>query len=189
MQTCNVRIVSNNPLKGFPFKVVAKDGDGKVQGLRAVVTEKSDGTQDFTITYKSAQAERIIGMQSSGKQLVRFMTYWKRDFSVVCRKAKDGGVYSKGRMTKDGFVIGGTYKYWVETVNGQEILCRSNEPDVSGSRRDYFSREVVGTWTKNNVPVLFPLPETMNKKSGLVYRTNGTNDLLSEARRLGWLQD
>ena len=75
MQECVVRIVSNNALKGFPFKVVAKDGDGRVQGLRAVVTEKSDGTQDITITYKSAQAERIIGMQSSGKQLVRFMTY------------------------------------------------------------------------------------------------------------------
>jgi len=189
MQTCNVRIVSNNPLKGFPFKVVAKDSDNKIQGLRAVVTENYDGTQTYTVTYKSAQAERIIGMQSSGKQLVKFMTYWKRDFSVICRKAKDGGVYSKGRLTKDGFVIGGTYKYWVEVVNGQEILCRSNEPDVSGSRRDYFEREVVGTWTKNNVPVLFPLPETMNKRSGLVYRTNGTNDLLSEARRLGWLQD
>ena len=185
MQTCNVRIVSNNPLKGFPFKVIAKDSDNKIQGLRAVVTEKSDGTQDVTITYKSAQAERIIGMQSSGKQLVRFMTFWKKDFSKVTKTAKEGGVYSKGRLNKQGHVIGGTYAYWVE----DNILYRSNYPDVKGSRRALFEREVVGTWTKNNVPVLFPLPETMNKKSGLVYRTNGTNDLLSEARRLGWRQD
>lgn len=185
MQTCDLRVVSNNPEKGFPFRVVSKDGDGKIQGLRAVITENTDGAQKITITYKSAQAERIIGMQSSGKQLVKFMTFWKKDFSKVIRKASEGGVYSKGRMTKCGHVIGGTYAYWEE--NG--ILYRSNYPDVKGSRRDLFEKEPVGTWTANGVPVLYPLPETMKKGSGFVYRTTGTNDLLSEARRHGWLQD
>lgn len=185
MQTCNVRIVSNNAVKGFPFRVIAKDSDGKIQGLRAVITEDSDGMQKYTVTYKSAQSERIIGMQSSGKQLVKFMTYWKKDFAVICKTAKEGGVYSKGRLNKQGHVIGGTYAYWIEG----DVLYRSNYPDVKGSRRELFEKEAVGTWTANNVPVLYPLPETMKKSSGLVYRTEGTNSLLSEARRLGWLQD
>lgn len=185
MQQCNIRIVSNRAESGFPFRVLAKDSDGKIQGLRAVITEDSDGVQKITITYKSAQAERIIGMQSSGKQLVKFMTYWKKNFSKVTKTAKEGGVYSKGRLNKQGHVIGGTYAYWVEG----DILYRSNYPDVKGSRRDLFEKEAVGTWTANGVPVLYPLPETMKKSSGFVYRTAGTNDLLSEARRHGWLQD
>lgn len=185
MQTCQVKIVSNHAEKGFPFRVIAKDSDGKIQGLRAVITEDSDGMQKYTVTYKSAQSERIIGMQSSGKQLVKFMTFWKKDFSKVIRKASEGGVYSKGRLAKNGHVIGGTYAYWVEG----NVLYRSNYPDVKGSRRGLFEKEAVGTWTANNVPVLYPLPETMKKSSGLVYRTEGTNDLLSEARRHGWLQD
>lgn len=201
MQTCRLEIVRNDALRGFPFRVLSKDGDGKIQGLRAVLTRDTLTDEErVTVTYKTPQAERIIGMQSATKKLVQFCTYYGRMIfradevaeEYITTPLKDGGLYKTSRRNKRGHVVGGTYAYWLEG----ETLYRSNYPDIKGSRRlderkepKLIEREPVCTWTRNGVPVMYPLPETMKKGSGFVYQTAGTNNLLSEARRLGWLQD
>ena len=202
MQECRLQIISNDALKGFPFRVLSKDSDGKIQGLRAVVTRDPITEEEkITITYKTAQSERIIGMQSSSKKLVQFCTYyWKMSAKgdtlaeeYITTPLCEGGLYKTSRRNKKGHIVGGTYAYWLEEDG---VLYRSNYPDIKGSRRQdknglpvLIEREPVCSWTKNGVPVLYPLPEVIRKGSGFVYQTNGTNNLLSEARRLGWLQD
>ncbi len=202
MQECRLEIIRNDALRGFPFRVLSKDGDGKIQGLRAVLTRDTLTNEErVTVTYKTQQAERIIGMQSATKKLVQFCTYYGRMIlradetaeEYITTPLKDGGFYKTSRRNKRGHIVGGTYAYWLESDG---VLYRSNYPDVGGSRRKtadgqplLVEREPVCCWTKNGVPVLYPLPENMKKGSGFVYQTNGTNNLLSEARRLGWLQD
>ena len=200
MQTNVLKIVSNEAYKGFPFTVAISGGNGQVIGLRAVMSEDENGEQKLTITYKTPMAERVIGMQSGSKKLVQFCTYFSRMMKgdevaeeVITTPLKNGGLYKTSRRNKKGHIVGGTYAYWLEEDG---ILYRSNYPDIKGSRRlderkepKLIEREPVCTWNRRGQPVMFALPETMQKGSGFVYRTVGTNSLLSEARRAGLLED
>ena len=203
MQQNILHIVSNEAFHGFPFTVAVKGTNGKVIGLRAVVTEDQDGAQNITITYKTPMPERVIGMQSSTKKLVQFCTYfWRAQHGddraewIITTPLNKGGLYKTSRLNKKGHYIGGTYAYWIEIEDGVTVMYRSNYPDITGSRRldenkkpVLIEREPVCTWNKRGQPVMFALPETMQKGSGFTYRTTGTNSLLSEARRIGLLQD
>ena len=128
---------------------------------------------------------RPIGLQSDGKQSLQFAWDWFHGRTLCTKKAKDGGIYSKGRLRRDGRVEGSTYGWWDEG----NLLCRSNYTDVTGSRRPLFEREVFCEYDeKRDVLIIENLPEFMKKGSGFVYNTEGVADELSEARRRGELK-
>ena len=161
-------------------------GEGKIRGL-IIVSEKNPETEVVTetVTYRQECGMRPIGLQSDGKQSLQLAWDMFHGQSLVVKKAKDGGIYSKGRRTREGKIIGGTFEWWLEG----DLLCRSNRPDVTGSRREFFAREVYCQYDeKRDVIIVNDLPEFMHKGSGWVYNTEGVADERSEARRRGELK-
>lgn len=160
-------------------------GESKIRGLIVVTEQFEDGTQKETVTYKQEAGMRPIGLQSDGKQSLQFAWDWFHGRTLCVKKAKDGGIYSKGHLRRDGCIEGSTFGWWGEG----NLLCRSNYTDVSGSRRPLFEREVYCEYDpKRDVLIVENLPEFMHKGSGWVYNTEGVADELSEVRRHGGLK-
>ena len=183
-------VLSINPYKdklgrGIRWQL---SGEGKIRGLIVIRMLKKDDTIEEIVTYKQECGMRPCGLQSDSKQSLQFAWDWFHGRTLCVKRAKDGGIYSKGRIRKDGNVEGSTFAWWQEwdSEMGMYCLCRSNYPDVKGSRRDLFSREVYGWFDKRrDVIIVNNLPEFMHKGSGWTYQTEGEKDEWSEGRRLG----
>lgn len=193
MKTFKSCVVNIDPFKdklGRGIRWVLR-GEAKIRGLIVVREQFEDGSVKETVTYRQEAGMRPCGLQSDSKQSLQFAWDWFHGKTLCVKRSKDGGIYSKGRIRKDGNVEGSTFAWWEEwdQEKGMYCLCRSNYPDVKGSRRPLFSREVYGWFDeRRDVIIVNDLPEFMHKGSGWVYNTQGIADELSEVRRHGGLK-
>lgn len=160
-------------------------GENKIRGLIVVTEQFDDGTVKETVTYRQEAGMRPIGLQSDGKQSLQFAWDMFHGRKVCTKKKSQGGIYSKGRIRKNGDIEGSTYAWW--TVSNK--LFRSNYPDVTGSRRPLFNEEQYCEYDETrDCLIIENLPEFMHKGSGFIYNTEGVADELSEVRRHGGLK-
>lgn len=187
MKKFESKVVSIDPYKDLCGRGIRwmLRGESKIRGLIVVREQFDDGSIKETVTYRQEAGMRPIGLQSDGKQSLQLAWDMFHGMKVCTLPTKKGGIYSKGRVTRKGDIIGGTFKWWRV---GKELF-RSNEPDVTGSRRPYFEAEKYCEYDEaRDCLIIENLPEFMRKGSGWVYNTEGVADELSEVRRHGGLK-
>ena len=188
MKKCTIIIDDVTPFKDLKGRGIRWILEGET-ALRGLITvkyhEEGSDVHEEIVTYKQEASCRPIGAQSQGKQALQFAWDFFHGQELIVKPTKKGGIYSKGRRQKNGRIIGSTYEWWTE--DGKTLL-RSNRPDVSGSKRDFFEQEEFCYYdSKRDCLVIRNLPEEMKKGSGWVYVTEGSANELSEARRHGML--